>query len=304
MVFSSSLWRVKSPSNENDLLDELFKLVEADGTLHDLERTGEVRKPGDQSYRILMLRRFLVAEKMDVGKAHSRLQKHAHWRLRELPDGRIAEEEVSSQIVQQKVLLQPVGKDGRPLLVIKVAKHLPSPVTAQEVEKFVVFCLEAASRACDHEDSQDAKLWAIFDLNGIRWANLDNHALHSCFHLLQQHFPERVKRIFMLDSPIIFDALWRIVRPFVDPETRKKVQFVYGQSGLGEILKTIDSNILPLNYGGLAPEIPAELAARGIWERNENGNENGKLINSAVNGANSNVQQNLQEEEDFSEAAA
>ena len=299
MVFTSSLRRVKSPSNEKDLLDELFKLVEGDGTLRDLERTGEVRRAGDQYYRMLMLRRFLMAEKMDVCKAHSRLQKHAHWRLRELPDGRIAEEDVSSQIVQQKVLLQPVGEDGRPLLVIRVAKHLPSPATAHEVEKFVVFCLEAASRACDHEESQDAKLWAIFDLNGIRWANLDNHALHSCFHLLQLHFPERVKRIFMLDSPIIFDALWRIVRPFVDPETRKKVQFVYGQSGLGEILKTIDSNVLPVSYGGLAPEIPAELAARGIW----GGNENGKLINSSVNGANSNVQQN-EPEEDVSEAAA
>lgn len=264
MFLSSSLRRVKSPTDENDLLDELLKLVEADGTLHDLERTGEVRKAGDQFYRTLMLRRFLVAEKMDLHKAHSRLQNHASWRVREMPDGRISESDVSSQISQQKVLLQPIGGDGRPLLIIKVAKHLPSPATVQEVEKFVVFCLEAASRACDHPNSQDAKLWAIFDLNGLRWGNLDNHALHSCFHLLQQHFPERVKRIFMLDSPIIFDALWRIVRPFVDPETRKKVQFVYGQSGLGEILKTIDSSSIPVSYGGLAPEVPAELAARGI----------------------------------------
>jgi hypothetical protein len=131
------------------------------------------------------------------------------------------------------------------------------------VERFVIFCLEAASRACDHLASPDGKLWALFDLDNLRWANMDRHALHSCFHLLNAHFPERVLRIFMLNSPLMFDALWRVVRPFVDPTTRKKVCFVSGDAGLQEVMQQVDPGIVPVAYAGKASEVPVEVAA---WE--------------------------------------
>jgi hypothetical protein len=41
----------------------------------------------------------------------------------------------------------------------------------------------------------------------------------------------------MFDPPVIFNALWRAVSPFIDPETKKKVVFVNSKSGLEELLK-------------------------------------------------------------------
>lgn len=242
-------------------LQQLRQLLDPD-ILPQLERTGEVRVPGDTFYQHSVLHRFLAAEKFDVHRAAARLTAHAAWRAEALPTGSILEDEVGDQIAQQKVLLQPRGSDGRPLLIIRVSRHFSSPASVAQVERFVIFCLEAASRACEHRKSPDAKLWALFDLDNVRWANMDRHALTSCFHLLNSHFPERVLRIFMVNSPMMFDALWRIVRPFVDPTTRKKVCFVYGDAGLKEVMHQVDPAIIPIAYGGRAKEVPVEVAAR------------------------------------------
>ena len=169
---------------------------------------------------------------------------------------------VQAQIMQQKILLQPNGPDGRPLLIIRVNHHFPT--TTAECEQFVIYCLEAASRMCDRAATaptapSDGKMWAVFDLKSIKWANLDRHALFSCFNLLNRHFPERIHKIFMVDSPLMFDALWKIVSPFVDATTRQKVGFVRGHE---RVSKEVDASVLPVAYGGIAEEVPVEVAVR------------------------------------------
>jgi CRAL/TRIO domain len=173
---------------------------------------------------------------------------------------------------QRKILLQPKGPDGRPLLFIRVARHFAT--TTIECEAFVTYCLEAASKMCDALPVGDGKLWAFFDLQGVKLANMDRHALSSCFSILEREFPERIHKIFMFDAPFIFEALWRIVSPFVDPHTRQKVAFV---SGLDPFLAVVDKSIIPRAYGGVAEEVPVEVAVRSMNASVENGGSSGKV---------------------------
>lgn len=41
--------------------------------------------------------------------------------------------------------------------------------------------------------------------------------------LLQGHYPERIRRIFMIHVPYIFYGAWKLVSPFIDKVTRDKV---------------------------------------------------------------------------------
>lgn len=278
-------------------------------TLHLLESTNEIQ-PNNPHQLNLLLIRYFRAEKKDLGRAISRLDKHASWRSRYIPDGSIHEvrdltinnmqyrkidgkvfpylvvltnstvlffflakdhtpncnlqDKVINQIRQQKVFLQPPSaKDGKPLLIIKVGNHQPIH-DIHEVENFVIYCLEAASKLCDNSINQDGKMWALFDLNNVKWKNLDNSALRACFHLLNLAYPERVQRIFMLDSHFLFDSLWRVVKPFIDPVSRQKVCFVYGAEGRKNMMKYVDPNTVPTEYGGLSDLMPVEKAMREI----------------------------------------
>lgn len=199
------------------------------------------------------------------------IRKHFMCGLRSPPCLRLLQSEVAHQLAQEKVLLQPCGKDGRPLLVIRVAKHHQIR-DISEVERFVVYSLEAAATMCDlHPANPDMKMWALFDCEGVKWANMDAHALRSCFHLLNLAFPERVEKIFMLNSPMIFDALWRLVRPFIDPVSRSKVEFVHGKKGIANILETVDPAVVPVAYGGSTEEVDVGSAVRILREQREGG---------------------------------
>jgi hypothetical protein len=42
---------------------------------------------------------------------------------------------------------------------------------------------------------------------------------------LSNHFPERLKRIVMTNTPLIFSAFWALVKVFLDERTSQKVLF-------------------------------------------------------------------------------
>lgn len=52
---------------------------------------------------------------------------------------------------------------------------------------------------------------------GLQIKNLDASALRASFAMLEQHFPERILDIWMLEAPTIFWGLWKLVSPFIDP---------------------------------------------------------------------------------------
>lgn len=79
-----------------------------------------------------------------------------------------------AELAAGKVKLQPPtdGSRGRPLLIVKAARHKPG-TSPQQLNAFLYFCLEAASHYCWHPANPDGKLVALFDLRGLGLKHLD-----------------------------------------------------------------------------------------------------------------------------------
>lgn len=59
----------------------------------------------------------------------------------------------------------------------------------------------------------------------IKW-----NFVREMLEMLKDHYPERLHRVFLVDAPVVFRALWSLIKPFVDPVTKTKFQFVTGES--------------------------------------------------------------------------
>ena len=66
--------------------------------------------------------------------------------------------------------------------------------------------------------------------------NLDVEGLKALFDLLQRHYPERLAELWFLKAPFIFWGLWRIVSPFLQEGTRRKIRFMSNFDELQAVL--------------------------------------------------------------------
>lgn len=73
---------------------------------------------------------------------------------------------------------------------------------------------------CSQEEQRrgvawDGKLMGVLDLRGITLSNCDSAALLTIFRLLQNHYVERLHRMYLYAAPSIFYGVWAVVKPFV-----------------------------------------------------------------------------------------
>lgn len=43
--------------------------------------------------------------------------------------------------------------------------------------------------------------------------------------VLQDYYPERLGKLFIVHAPRVFMAVWKVVYPFIDENTKAKVSF-------------------------------------------------------------------------------
>lgn len=245
-------YNIKNDIKLEPLVPEFLERLSEDGYLELLVWTKEQKYSNRSEGLDLFARRFIKAEKYKLKKSIERAKKYIEWRNNLMPKGFISDEDVMVQLEQGKVFLYENTKDGRPILVIKVARHIPLK-EIETLKKFVIYCLEVTAWYCDRNPrNPDGTFYALFDLDGVKWKNMDASGLKECFSILEKAFPERVSTIFMLNSPFIFDSLWKIVKPFVDPTSREKIKFIYGVDGLAKEAAGVEA--LPKEYGGIAVE--------------------------------------------------
>ncbi|GFQ01802.1 random slug protein 5 [Phtheirospermum japonicum] len=213
----------------------------------------QTENPSAKDVDDLMIRRFLRARDLDVEKALAMLLKYLKWRTEFVPSGLISPSEIQNDLAQNKLFMQGHDKNGRPIVVVFAARHKPTSV--EEFKRFVTFTLD---KICARMPSGHEKFIAIADLDGWGYANSDIRGYLAALTILQDYYPERLGKFFIINVPYIFMTAWKIVYPFIDKNTKKKIIFVESNKRQSTLLQDIDESQLPDSFGGKLELVPIQ----------------------------------------------
>ncbi|KAG7029143.1 Random slug protein 5 [Cucurbita argyrosperma subsp. argyrosperma] len=200
-----------------------------------------------------MIRRFLRARDLDIEKASAMFLKYLSWRKSAIPNGFISASEISTNLAHNKLFMQGVDKKGRPIVVGYGNRHKQGNI--EEFIRYVIFALE---KICSRMPRGQEKFVCIGDLQGWGYSNSDIRGYRASLSILQDCYPERLGKLYIVHVPYIFMTAWKMVYPFIDKNTKKKIKFVEDKKLRSTLLSDIDESQLPDVYGGKLALVPIQ----------------------------------------------
>ncbi|XP_021715313.1 random slug protein 5-like [Chenopodium quinoa] len=217
----------------------------------------ESRDPSSKEVDDLMLRRFLRARDLNVEKAGAMFLKYLKWRKTFLPKGCVTKEEIQYDLSHNKIHLGGVDKKGRPIVVAFAGRHYQNSKSGglDEFKRLVVYTLDTL---CARMPAGQEKFLAIGDLQGWGYSNSDIRGYLGALSILQDCYPERLGKLCIVHAPKIFMAVWKVIYPFIDDNTKTKIEFVEKKQMKSTMLEDIEESQLPDIYGGKLPIVPIQ----------------------------------------------
>ncbi|XP_031477406.1 uncharacterized protein LOC116248640 [Nymphaea colorata] len=209
--------------------------------------------PDAKDHDDLTLRRFLRARDLNVDKAAALFLKFLRWRREFVPKGSISESEILNEIAKEKMFGQGFDKKGRPISVVIGARHTCFNRDIDEFKRFLVYVID---KICSRLSGGQEKFVVIGDLQGWGYANCDIRAYLAALEIMQEYYPERLGKVYLVHAPYIFWTAWKMISPFIDNNTKKKIVFVENKRLKETLLEDIDEAQLPEPYGGKLPLVP------------------------------------------------
>lgn len=116
--------------------------------------------------------------------------------------------------------------------------------------KHLVYNLEKAVACLDAKGITE-KFVILVDYKGFSYANIPPLKVAlECANIMQNHYPERMKRTYMINPPRIFSILWTMISPFLDPVTKDKIFFIPDKNLDKTFSKFIELDVLESRFGG------------------------------------------------------
>jgi hypothetical protein len=96
----------------------------------------------------------------------------------------------------------------------------------------------------------------IFDLKGFSTSLVFNsnarQMIRKLIYVAQAQYPERLRKVLLVNAPYGFSAAWSLVSALLDEKTVSKINFCT----ISDIAKDVDLSCLPAEYGGTHAEYP------------------------------------------------
>ncbi|KAH7297746.1 hypothetical protein KP509_25G010200 [Ceratopteris richardii] len=152
-----------------------------------------------------------------------------------------------------KLLLQGQDKFGCSVVILLTARHAAYERYLEEIKRLFVYTFDKAAAS---NSNRRTKFVIIGDLKGYGLKNMDIRGYLTVFEILQNQYPEHLRKLFLVHMLLLFWTPWRIVSPFVEKVTRDKTVFVDNNFVKETLTKEIDEEFLPREYSGLANFVP------------------------------------------------
>ncbi|KAF2846012.1 hypothetical protein T440DRAFT_250312 [Plenodomus tracheiphilus IPT5] len=212
-----------------------------------------------------LLLRFLRARKWDVEKALIMMVSTMHWRLDEMhvdddivKNGELGalqnttsdakskknDEDFMAQLRMGKSFLHGLDKEGRPLCFVRVRLHRQGEQTGESLERFTIYTIETA-RMLLRPPIDTATV--IFDMTDFSMANMDYTPVKFMIKCFEANYPESLGTVLVYKAPWVFNAIWSIIRGWLDPVVAGKVHFA---KNIDELSTYVPKSQIPTELGG------------------------------------------------------
>lgn len=196
------------------------------------------------------LMRFLNSKGMDAEKAAKMFVQWEKWRREFVPLGYIPDSEVQEELEHRKIYLQGLSKQGHPIMLSKACNHKTSKDRTQ-FKKFMVHIVDKTiASSFNGREIGNEMFIQVLDLKGISYKNSDVRGMISGFQILQDYYPNRLFKFYVLNMPGFFVSLWKIVCRFLDKSTLDKIVIVSTEEEVRQFISEIGEEALPEEYGG------------------------------------------------------
>lgn len=182
--------------------------------------------------------RYLAARSGNEKQARKMLDETIAWRKSYFPLNRsVVESEANG-----KTFVSPhKDRDGRTIVVMR--NRLENSKSHEGNVMHLVYQMERAVRA-----TQNGKWDLIIDFEGYSLKNAPPlKTSKATLSIMQNHYPERLHRAYLVCAPLLFSLAFKAVSPFVDPVTRQKIVFLKHKE---DLMKHFDASSIEKSLGG------------------------------------------------------
>eukprot|EP00968_Pinguiococcus_pyrenoidosus_P014346 scaffold1307_cov200-Pinguiococcus_pyrenoidosus.AAC.35 len=124
-------------------------------------------------------------------------------------------------------------------------------LTIEELVRHYIFTTEFMWRMTHPKTG--GRVLTVFDVEGVALSDLAGDAkqfLLKSMSLVQNHYPERSKKILIVNAPGWFSIIWKAIRGWINEETRKKISILTSSETLSGIMELVAEDQIPCCYGG------------------------------------------------------
>lgn len=230
------------------------------------------------------LYRFLRARKWNVQHTVKAMAEMMQWRKDNRIDSILEDESVISRLALLRTMIPGANhgytKAHRPIYIEKsglmpVDKVL-NQFTSEELVQTHIYWLEFYCQRARERSRQlgiHVESFAmIYDLKRCKLEMRKSFPLfRESLQIDNNYYPERLGQMFIVNPPAVFPVLWNLVKHWLDPVTKSKVQVIKKGPGTATaLLQHIDADQLPQEYGGSCKTCPTSPDCLPVGAENKN----------------------------------
>ncbi|OQS04643.1 SEC14 cytosolic factor [Thraustotheca clavata] len=207
--------------------------------------------------------RFIAAEKGDEVKGRARYEATLQWRRENQVDGMLYEVQTHFHTIKScyPQYFHGRSKNGHCVYYEKIGKIdlkklKSSGLTLDQLLRHYMYITEYLWLILEPSDT--GRTISVLDAEGVGFYDLTGEVMEfvrRAMAFVSAHYPERSAQIFIINVPTWFNVIWKGISPLVDPVTKEKIRICKGKMVKEELLKSIDIEQLPSDYGGHGPPL-------------------------------------------------
>jgi hypothetical protein len=143
---------------------------------------------------------------------------------------------LNNQMNNGKAYARGYDKKGRAIYVMNM--HKCTKFDTHYYMAFHFYLMDRALAATERKtNGKEDQIVVVFDYSKYTLKNTVPLGLAKrSIYIYAHHYPEVLHTAFLLDTPLLFRAFRMVIRPFLDPDTKKKIRFVTGDADKRQVL--------------------------------------------------------------------